>query len=231
MRDVRTARPRAEAHPPRAGTPAEHAGSRAHPALPSLCLIGLHLLSRRAPVVVIALGACGALLATALHWHWISAGGGGQRIVPMLLEAGAASLVAMACISPFGEPERATGRWLPWLRLGTALGLTATAFGLLAAGAAAGGFPGGDLALLRDLGGITGIALLVAVLLGGSLAWLGPMAYVILIEVAFADSWHTPWIWPARPPHDHGAALCAALVFAAGMLVITVRGARDSIRE
>ena len=38
----------------------------------------------------------------------------------------------------------------------------------------------------------------------------------------------TPWIWPARPPHDVGGALCAAVVFAAGLAVITVRGARES---
>jgi hypothetical protein len=49
-------------------------------------------------------------------------------------------------------------------------------------------------------------------------------------------AWHggaltTPWIWPARPPHDVGAAICAGLVFAAGMVVITVRGARDAAGE
>ena len=80
---------------------------------------------------VIALVACGVVLRVALHWHWISAAAGR---LPLLIEAGAAALVAVACGSPFGEPERATGRWLPWLRLGAALGLTATAFGGLAAG-------------------------------------------------------------------------------------------------
>jgi hypothetical protein len=48
---------------------------------------------------------------------------------------------------------------------------------------------------------------------------------------ALGAAWTTPWIWPARPPHDLGAAFCAALVFAAGITVITVRGARDSARE
>jgi hypothetical protein len=48
--------------------------------------------------------------------------------------------------------------------------------------------------------------------------------------------WHppaltTPWIWPARPPHDLGAAICAGLAFTAGMVVITVRGARDPMGE
>jgi hypothetical protein len=43
--------------------------------------------------------------------------------------------------------------------------------------------------------------------------------------------WTTPWVWPARPPHDRGAAICAALVFAAGLALITIRGSRDSVRE
>ncbi|MET8043302.1 hypothetical protein ABZU25_20860 [Micromonospora sp. NPDC005215] len=38
----------------------------------------------------------------------------------------------------------------------------------------------------------------------------------------------TPWMWPARPPYDVGAALCAGLVFVAGVVLIAVRGARDS---
>ena len=38
----------------------------------------------------------------------------------------------------------------------------------------------------------------------------------------------TGLLWPARPPYDVGGVLCAAVVFAAGLVAITVRGARDS---
>jgi hypothetical protein len=147
------------------------------------------------------------------------------------IEAGPAGLIAVATYSPFGEPERATGRWLPWLRLGTALALTAVAVGVLAAAAAAENLPGGTLDLLRNVAGITGIGLLCAAVVGGMLAWVGPMAYTVVTEFALTAAWTTPWIWSARPPHDHGAAICAALVFAAGIAVTTVRGARDSARE
>jgi hypothetical protein len=82
--------------------------------------------------------------------------------------------------------------------------------------------------MLRDLAGLTGIALLTAALLGGALAWVGPLASLVVTLHALQAAWTTPWIWPARPPHDRGAALCAALIFAAGMVVITVRGARDT---
>jgi hypothetical protein len=52
------------------------------------------------------------------------------------------------------------------------------------------------------------------------------MAYWLVTESVLAAGWTTPWIWPARPPHDRGAAVCAALVFAAGLAVLTARGAR-----
>jgi hypothetical protein len=202
---------------------------RVRPAPAGLRLVCLHLVSRRVPATLVALAACGAVLRAALHWH-LFAGADAQQL-PLLIEAGAGALVAVACGSPFGEPERATGRWLPYLRLGATLGLTAAAFAALATGSAAAHLPGGYLAVARNLTGITGIGLLSAAVLGGALAWIGPMAYAVLGEVALSDAWRTPWTWPARPPEDHGAALCAGLVFVAGLVVITVRGARDSVRE
>jgi hypothetical protein len=84
--------------------------------------------------------------------------------------------------------------------------------------------------MLRDLAGLAGIALLTAAPLGGALAWVGPTAYLVVTLQALEAAWTTPWIWPARPPHDRGAALCAAVVFAAGVVVITVRGTRDTAR-
>jgi len=39
------------------------------------------------------------------------------------------------------------------------------------------------------------------------------------------------WAGPARPPDDPGAAICAGVVFAIGLAVITVRGARDPAGE
>lgn len=187
----------------------------------------LYLVSRRVPAALAALAVCGAVLGAALEWRRIQGRGPGAEQVPLLLEAGAASVIAVTTYSPFGEPERATGRWLPWLRLGTALALTGAAVGTLGAGAAAANLPDGTLAIARNVAGITGAGLLSAAVIGGALAWIGPMAYAVVAEYALVAGWTTPWIWPARPPHDHGAAICAALVFAAGMTVIAIRGARD----
>jgi hypothetical protein len=38
-----------------------------------------------------------------------------------------------------------------------------------------------------------------------------------------------PRLWPARPLHDLGAAICATLVFTIGMTIITMRGARGPV--
>jgi len=83
---------------------------------------------------------------------------------------------------------------------------------------------------------MTGIGLLCAAAAGGGLGWTGPVAYLVAGAYGLYTQWHppaltTPWIWPARPPHDLGAAACAALVLAAGIAVMTVRGARDPVGE
>jgi hypothetical protein len=178
------------------------------------------------------LAGLGALLWSALHWHWNIAGGpAAQLFIPLTIQAGAAAVIALTTFGPFGEPERAAGRWLPWLRLGTTVALAAAAFGALAAGAAAGGMPGGTAALLRDLGGMAGVGLLAAVVLGGTFSWTGPMAYLLISEGGLAHRSTTPWIWATRPPHDHGGAICACLVIVAGLVLITVRGPREPGRE
>src|ERR1700734_2841690 len=186
-------------------------------------LVRRHLASRRVLTCLLALAAAALLLRTALHWS--PHGGLGAQQLPLTVEAGAAAVIGVTTRSPFGEPERATGRWLPFLRLGTTVALTGAAVAALAAGSAAAHLAGGTLGILRDTAGFTGIALEAAALLGGTLAWTGPLAYLVASLQALSAAWTTPWTWPARPPHDLGAALCAALVFAAGTIVITVRGA------
>jgi hypothetical protein len=197
-----------------------------------LRLAWLYLVSRRVPAAAGLLAGFGALLWAALHWRWSVSGGPAAAIViPLAIEAGAAAVIAVTTYGPFGEPERATGRWLPFLRLGAAVALTAAAIGALAAGSTGGELPGGFVALARNVAGMTGTGLLCAALLGGILAWTGPMAYLVLTETALAGGATTPWIWAGRPPHDVGGALCAGLVFAAGLVLVTVRGVRESARD
>ena len=220
-------------HRPAPGSaPRPAAGTRRDRAAAGWRLARLYLASRRVPVALALLAGLGALLWSALHWRWNIAGGpAAQLFIPLTLQAGAAAVIALTTFGPFGEPERAAGRWLPWLRFGTAVALTVLAFGALAAGAAAGGMPGGTLALLRNLGGMAGVGLLTAAVLGGAFSWTGPMAYLVISEGGLAHRSATPWIWPARPAHDLGGAICACLVIAAGLVLITVRGPREPGRQ
>ncbi|MBV9793633.1 MAG: hypothetical protein JO016_06790 [Actinobacteria bacterium] len=197
-----------------------------------LRLARLYSASRRIPVALALLAALGLLLWSALNWRWSIAGGpAAQDFISLTVEAGAASVIAVSTHGPFGEVERATGRWLPYLRAGAAVALTAIAFGALAAAATGGSLPGGSLALLRNLAGLAGLGLLGAAALGGAFGWTGPLAYLLVTEVALSGHPTTPWIWAARPPHDLGGALCAAGVLVAGVVAVTVFGTRDSGRR
>jgi hypothetical protein len=217
-----------------AGTaPGRGARSARPPRLRAARLARLHLASRRVPAALAMVAGCAVALRIALHWHWDSYG---ALQLPLVFEAGAAAVIAVTTASPLGEPERATGRWLPFLRLGTVLVLTAAAAGALAAAGTGAHLDGGTLDVARNVAGLCGIGLLCAAVLGGGLAWAGPQAYLVVGLYALYAAWHgaamsTPWIWPARPPHDVGAALCAGLVFATGTVIVTVRGARDRAGE
>jgi hypothetical protein len=193
-------------------------------------LAWLHLRSRRVPTAVLALAVCGAALRAVLHWHLMSGGVLAQQ-GPMVIECGAAVLIAMTTHSPFGEAEKATGRWLPYLRLGGALALTGIAIGALQLGVTGAGLPGGVLILARNVIGVAGIGLVASLFTGGLLAWIPAFAYLGFAEFALNAKWNNPWTWPVRPPDDRGAWICAALVFAVGVAAITIRGPRTSLTD
>ena len=198
-----------------------------------LRLVRLHLLSRRVPASLAVIAACAVGLRIALVWRWDTYG---ALQLPLIFEAGAAAIVAITTASPLGEPERVTGQRLPFLRLGTTLALTVVAVGALAVAGTGGHMSGGTLDVVRNVTGLTGVGLLCAAALGGALAWAGPLGYMVVGAYGLYADWHgpaltTPWIWPARPAHDVGAALCAGLVFAIGLAVVTARGARDPAGE
>ena len=149
----------------------------------------------------------------------------------MIIEAGAAAVIAVTAHSPFGETERATGRWLPYLRLLAAAGMCGLAIALLQLGAAGESLNEGVLVLARNVIGITGIGLLCSLVTGGLLAWTLPMGYMVFCQYALLEAWTTPWTWPVRPPADRGAWICACAVFAAGLLLFTIRGPRTRLSD
>jgi hypothetical protein len=198
-----------------------------------LRLVRLHAASRRVPAAAMAIASCAIGLRIALAWSWDTYG---ALQLPLVFEAGCAAAIAITTASPLGEPERVAGRRLPYLRLATTLALTVAATVALAAAGTGAHLAGGALDVLRNVAGMTGLGLLCAAVLGGGLAWVGPVGYLVAGAYGLYTQWHgpaltTPWLWPARPPHDPGAAICAGVVFAIGLAVITVRGARDPAGE
>ena len=196
-----------------------------------LRLVWLHLRTRRVPAGIVALAVCGALLHVALHWHWAFNSGPYAQQVPLIIEAGAAAVIAVTAHSPFGETERATGRWLPYLRLLTAAGMCGLAIGLLQLGAAGESLNEGVLVLARNVTGFTGLGLACSLVTGGLLAWTLPLGYLLLCQYALLEAWRAPWTWPGRPPADRGAWICACAVFGAGLLLFTVRGPRARLSD
>lgn len=202
-------------------------------ASPAARLTWLHLRSRRAPAALGALLACGVALWASLDYHWWLGAGNAADELPMILQGCAAGIIAVTMHSPFGEPERATGRWLPFLRAGLVLALCGVAIGLFAAGASAAYSPragvylfGGILPVVRNVLGMTGIGLICCPVTGALIAWTGPLAFTAISQFALIANYSEPLTWPTRPPADRGGWIAAMIVFAVGLVAFTIRGPR-----
>ena len=189
--------------------------------------------SRRVPSALVALLACGATLWAALHYHWWYGNGPAADELPTLLEGCAAAIIGVSTYGPFGEPERATGRWLPFLRPLLILALCGAAIGFFAIGAAIAYDPkagislyDGMLPLARNFLGFTGVALLLSLVTGGLLSWIGPLADTAVCQFAAIANYSEPLTWAARPPTDRGGWIAAMVVFVVGLLAYTIHGPR-----
>jgi hypothetical protein len=193
--------------------------------LPPLRLIGLHLRTRQVARASLALA--GTALALRAGHHWTNGPGLFPQLVLLLLTAAAATTIATSTQNPFGETEHTASSRLPILRLthlttlaGVAAVATALA-GLTASYAISYG------ALMRNLAGLTGLALLTAALIGAHLAWATPLGYVVFCGGELDLHASTLWAWPTRPAGDSAAALIALTLLVAGLLTVSLAGSRD----
>ncbi len=193
-------------------------------------LAWLHLRSRL-PCRDLALAACGALLHVALHWHWAFDSGPYAQQVPLIIEAGAATVIAVTVHSPFAETERSAGPWLPRLRLLAAAGMSGWRSRCSSWAPSRESLNEGVRCSARNVIGITGIGLLCSLVTGGLLAWTLPLGYMAFCQYALLEAWTAPWTWPVRPPADRGASICACAVFTAGLLLFTIRGPRTRLSD
>jgi hypothetical protein len=204
------------------GAPARRAGR-----LPvGIRLTWLHLRTRRVPAGIVALAVCGVVLRAALHWDWASNTGSDPQQLPMIVEAGAAAVIAVTTHGPFGEVERATGWWLPPMRLLAAVGMCGLAILALQLGVVGESLNDGILVLARNVIGFAGLGLACSLVTGGLLAWVLPLGYMAFCQYALIEAWSAPWTWPARPPADRGGWIAAMTVLAVALLAYTLRGPR-----
>jgi hypothetical protein len=190
-------------------------------AVPPFRLARLHLASRRALPALVAVGAFALVLR--LTAHWLHAPGAWTHTVPLITVLGAATVTGVTTWNPFGEVERTAGRHLPGLRLGTVLLAVVAAAVVFGAAAASSTVPGGYATLLRQLAGLTGIALLTAALLGARQSWTVPLAYTLVCARGFDLGWTSLWVWPTRTGHDAAATAVAAGLLATGLGVTALQ--------
>jgi hypothetical protein len=196
-------------------------------------LAWLHLRSRRAPAALTVLFTCGVALWASLRYHWWLGTGNAADEMPMILQGCAAGIIAVTTHSPFGEPERAVGRRQPVLRAGLVLALCGAAIGFFSLAAAAaygprhGGYlAGGVLPVARNVLGMTGIGLIFCPVTGALIAWIGPLAFTAVSQLALTANYSEPLTWPTRPPTDRGGWIAAMVFFAVGLSTFTIRGPR-----
>lgn len=199
-------------------------------------LAGLYLRSRRAGHASAGI-ACVALLAWAVGRAILA-----QPTViveylsPVLVFAAllVACLVAAGTGSPFGEAERTASRSLPALRFGHLAGLLAWAALSFLLVALLWGRGSAALVLLRDLAGLSGLALLTARALGSRLSWTLPVAFVVIIPLVGDGSDDRRWAWWAwvdQPAGDSTSWALAVALFAVGSGLVCLSGAPNLVGE
>ena len=204
-------------------------------------LLTLYLRSRHAgwTLLVVALMAPCSWAGTAWLISLPEVGLGRGALVPLLafVTLMAASVISAGSGSPFGDVERTVARPLPPLRFCHLAGLLSAAAVLLAATLIsfdlADAWPDPLPALLRNLAGFFGLALLTARLVGARLSWIVPAAFGMGAYLAARrpDDSFAPWAWQMQPGLNGLSWTVALLLFAVGLVLVCLYGAREPAEE
>jgi hypothetical protein len=149
------------------------------------------------------------------------------QLTLMLLTLSAAAVMAAATRNPFGEAEHTASSPLAVVRLTHVAILTATASATMVTAGWTASYGISATAILRNLAGFTGLALLTAALLGAHHAWTAPLAYVMYCGAELDAQTSSLWSWPILPASNRAAAAIAAGLLIAGITLTTIAGARD----
>jgi hypothetical protein len=166
-----------------------------------------------------------------LWGRWLGCDEGALCVALVLFPLFAGGILGVVTASPFGELERTASRPLIDLRAIQTKGLLAiAAVGLLAA-TWTWQIDGARELTLRNLSGFAGLSLLAAVLIGGRLAWIGPVAYGLGSYAMIADGNNHGWVLPFQPAGSDLAAAVAVSVLLGGLVLISLRGPHETSNE
>ena len=142
-----------------------------------------------------------------------------------------ACLVGLSTRSPFTEFEQSVARPMAMLRL---CGILAVLFlSMLGVGMATWHLPGSVSggAALRNLLGLSGLALLTAAFTGSRTSWVLPCSCVVTTLSLSTGSSDGLWAWLLRPNNDLDALAVALTLAAVGAAAVALRGAPEAVQE
>lgn len=145
----------------------------------------------------------------------------------------AACILGVSTYSPFGEIERTSSYPLALLRLGHLGGVFGLNSLILVTASASWHRSDAPLVLLRNLAGFAGLACLCALVLGGRLAWLLPLAFGMAAYLAGGSNeeggWRpAQWAWPMQSGADPVSALIAVSTLLVGFGAVVLFGVNES---
>lgn len=138
-----------------------------------------------------------------------------------------AVIIGISVQSPFGDVERASGNWLlpfRWLQLG--LLIVPAALLLIVSTLNTPSEP--SLALVRNLAGLTGIALAGNRILGPLASWVAPLAFAV---VALVIDPLSRWAWLTNRSAEGWSLWIASGLLVSGLVAITVVRDREMVAE
>lgn len=185
----------------------------------------------RCALVLLVLGLVG-LLWGEVRLQLPSLRGGGSILLPLvlILPVAFAVVISLSTRSWLPELERTAPRNLARLRLVHAAGLCVLACALIVAPLAAGSGSADALAGVRNLLGCAGLGYIGAVLAGGELSWLLPLAYALPVPLLGVDASHRPesWAWMLDPAGAGRSWIWAGALIAVGVAAFAARDARPT---